>query len=134
MKRASERGGSTRLAELAGSIVTVLAVGAASSALAQTAIQQSPNPTATPAPAKPKPAPKKPDPDDELVIRATRSAYQALPGAVVGDIEPELDIGEDECNLRETAVFLHISHDVLIGIGAIIVGHRDGADYRCHLF
>jgi len=92
MKRASERGGSTRLAELAGSIVTVLAVGAASSALAQTAIQQSPNPTATPAPAKPKPAPKKPDPDDELVIRATRSAYQALPGAVVGDIEPELEL------------------------------------------
>jgi hypothetical protein len=83
------RAASARQAVIAGALAVVLAA----PALAQTTVAPSSTPPKTkPTAEKPKPTPKKPETDDELVIRARRSAYQALPGAVVGDIEPELEL------------------------------------------
>jgi len=98
MKKAahSKQGVSVRRAALAGSIAALLSARAEGAAWAQTAAPPSQQPTTTPSTQKPKPAPKKPDPPDEVVIRLPKSVYQTLPGAVVGDIEPELELSPSD--------------------------------------
>ncbi len=87
-------GGASVAAVMAASLPAWAQTPAAPSASAPAA------PAAQPAPKPRKPAKKTPKGDDtevsEVVVTAGKTAYQVLPGAVVGDIEPEIMMGPAE--------------------------------------